>query len=179
MSGPPPIARLDLLAESLASGFLRQYQVSRPPVPIFDMVRQPPEGLERHLSLCLALPYSDAIYLRLLNGQGTIFVNPRLAGPMQRYATARALLLGLFNTPGGQALGLGFASLELPEETADYFARCLLMPTAMFPADWEALPVAEVARLFEVPQDVAAARLSELGSTHGTMGWRTAVTLPD
>ncbi len=162
MSGLPPIARLDLLAESLASGFLRQYEVRRPPVPIFEMVRQPPEGLERHLSLCLALPYSDAIYLRLLNGQGTIFVNPRLAGPLQRFAAARALLLGLFNTPGGQALGLGSLSIELPEETANYFARCLLMPANLLPADWRTLPVAELAQIFDVPQEVAAARIGEL-----------------
>jgi hypothetical protein len=162
MSGLPPIARLDLLAESLASGFLRQYEVERPPVPIFDMVRQPPEGLERHLSLCLALPYSDAIYLRLLNGQGTIFVNPRLAGPLQRFATAKALLMGLFNTPGGQALGLGIMSLELPGETAEYFARCLLMPASLMPKDWRALPVTELARIFDVPREVAATRLKEL-----------------
>jgi hypothetical protein len=162
MTGPLPIARLDLLAESMASGLVKYYEVVRPPVPIFEMVRRPPTGLERHLSLCLALPYSDAIYLRLLNGQGTIFVNPRISWAHQRYATARALLVGLFNTPGGRALGLGVTPVQFPDEIADYFARCLLLPAELLSPDVAARPVLELARLFEVPPETVAARMAEL-----------------
>jgi hypothetical protein len=162
MTGPVPIGRLDLLAESLANGLLEHYAVSRPPVPVFEMVRRPPAGLERHVSLCLALPYSDAIYLRLLNGQGTIFVNPRISWVQQRFATARAMLVSLFNTPGGRALGLGLAPAQFPDETADYFARCLLIPHNLLPGDWRDQPASELARTFEVPPEVAAQRAAEL-----------------
>jgi hypothetical protein len=166
MTGRLTVARLDLLAESLAYGLIRHYDIVRPPVPIFEMVRRPPAGLERHLSLCLALPYSDAIYLRLLNGQGTIFVNPRLSQAHQRYATARAMLLGLANSPGGHALGLGVTPVSFPDEATEYFARCLLMPTSLLPANWQALPDSELAQIFDVPPEVVAARIDDLDG-HG------------
>ncbi len=168
MTGPLPVARLDLLAESLASGLLQHYQVTRPPVPIFEMVRRPPSGLERHISLCLALPYSDAIYLRLLNGQGTIFVNPRISWAQQRFATARAMLVSLFNSPGGRALGLGVTPVQFPDEVAEYFARCLLMPRSFFPQDWAQQPILEIARVFEVPPETAATRVAEMDGRSGS-----------
>ena len=167
MTGPLPIARLDLLAELLAGGLLQYYNVIRPPVPVFEMVRRPPAGLERHISLCLALPYSDAIYLRLLNGQGTIFVNPRISWAQQRYATARAMLVSLFNTPGGRALGLDVTPTVFPDETAEYFARCLLLPSRLLPDNWPQLPATELAHMFEVPPEVVAVRTVEVEQGRG------------
>lgn len=162
MSGPPPVARLDLLIESLAHGLLRLYGVTRPPVPIFEMLEHPPAGMERDLDLCLGLPFGEAIYLRLLNGQGTVFVNPALPNDRQRYASAGALLIGLLHSPGGRALSPGLTPDHYPEEATDYFARCLLLPAQLLPPGFATMTVSELAELFGVPPEVVSVRLAEL-----------------
>lgn len=165
-SDPQPLsafapARLDLVLESLAYGLLDLYGVVRPPIPVLEMVQQPPAGLEQDLDLCVALPYGDGAYIRLLHGQGVVFVNPSLSSDQQRYVVAREMLHGLVASRYGQALGLTAVS-RLSNAAAAYFARCLLMPRAFFPMRWETMPVAELAREFDVVPQTVMKRMEEL-----------------
>ena len=159
---PPRTVRLDLLLESIACGLLQYYEVRRPPVPILQMLGQPPRGLERDLDLCVALPYGEAAFVRLLSGQGVVFVNPELPLPRQRFASARNMLRGDYHSPRGRALGLS-GTAPVPHSAAEeYYARCLLMPVSLLPLRWPAMTAEELADLFAVPPDAAAARLAEL-----------------
>lgn len=153
--------RLDLLLESLACGLLDHYRITRPPVPVLEMLQSPPAGLERDLDLCMALPYGDAAHIRLLNGQGVVFLNPALTPARQRCASAREMLHGLCSSRIGQHLGLSAWS-RLPSQAASlFFARCLLMPSALLPPGWEAMPIEDLAGWFDVLPDVAATRVAD------------------
>ncbi|MBI3763043.1 MAG: ImmA/IrrE family metallo-endopeptidase [Chloroflexi bacterium] len=151
-----------MLIESIAFGLLYYYEVKRPPVPVLQMLRQPPHGLEQDLDFCPVLPYGEAVYVRLLNGQGVVFVNPALPPPRQRYVSAREMLSGLYGGPRGRALGFDPLPHQWRAQASDYFARCLLMPKAFMPRGTNSATAAELAELFGVPMNVAKIRVTEL-----------------
>ncbi len=152
------------LCVAIANALLAHYGVERPPVPVRDFLRAPPPDLSNELSLIEALSFGEAMYIRGLSGQGTVFSNPSLPGYTQRFALARALFLGLCNSRGGQAAGLPPAKVLTNDlyDIANYFARCLLMPKWLLPEGWEAMAPEYVAELFDVSVSVVEQRKQEL-----------------
>ncbi len=162
MSGPQRlVARFDLILESVAYGLLHYFGVNWPPVPILQMLEYPPASLQRNLGVSLALPYAEATYIRLLSGRGVVFVNPALSKVRQRFVAAREVLRGLADLPGGRALELEQLTRQQPD-AADYFARCLLMPSDFLPLHWANMPVEALAELFDVSIEIAVMRRAEL-----------------
>jgi hypothetical protein len=152
------------LCVAIANALLAHYGVERPPVPVRDFLRTPPPDLTNELSLIEALSFGEAMYIRGLSGQGTVFSNPNIPGATQRVALARALFLGLCNSRGGQAAGLPSAKVLTSElhNSASYFARCLLMPEWLLPEGWETMRPEPLAELFDVPVPLVEHRIQEL-----------------
>ena len=153
---------LEFLCACLAAGLLDHYGIVRPPVPVREMLDSPPPDLAGDICLTFGLPFSDALWLRLLRGQGTVFVNNALSEVEQRYAMARALFTGLCASKGGRAVGLPAVPNDALNAQGAMFARQLLMPPCLLPDGWEGMPPPELAQLFVVPVSVAEARLQEL-----------------
>lgn len=158
MSGPS----VAFLCECIATALLAHYGVEKPPVPVEDFLRAPPRDLARDLSLTEALPFGEALWLRLPSGQGTVFVNPALPEPRWRYAMAGAFFVALCSSPGGQAAGLPSVPNDDLQAQAACFARRLLMPEHLLPAGWQSMSSEALAELFVIPTSVVEARLCEL-----------------
>jgi len=153
---------LDFLCECVVAGLLDYYSIVHPPVPIREMLASPPPDLAGDLSLSSGLPFGDALWLRLLRGQGTVFVNNTLSHEAQRYAMAHALFTGLCSSEGGRAAGLPAVPNDALNAQGAMFARLLLMPLDLLPEAWESMSPPDLARLFMVPVSVAETRVQEL-----------------
>ena len=153
---------LEFLCECLVAGLLDHYGIVRPPVPVREMLDAPPPDLTSDLCLTPGLPFGDALWLRLLRGQGTVFVNNALSEVEQRYAMARSLFTGLCDSKGGRAVGLPAVPNDRLRAQGASFARRLLMPEPLLPAEAASMSPQELADLFVVPLRVAEERLQEL-----------------
>ncbi|MEK7326330.1 MAG: hypothetical protein AAB217_13840 [Chloroflexota bacterium] len=153
---------LEFLCDSLVAILLDYYGIDQPPVPIRDILRSPPPDLTGDLSLVEGLPFNDALWIRLPNGQGKVFANLDISEHERRYAMARSLFTGLCYTKGGRAAGLPYAPNDNLNAQATFFARRLLIPDDLLPPDWQAMPLGELAALFVVPEWLVEDRLQEL-----------------
>lgn len=160
MSGPS----VEFLIRSLVVALLDNFQVDRPPVPVRKMIASPPPDLARDLSLTenSFITFCEAMWLRLIGGQGVVFVNANLPEPQRRYAMACALFAGLCSTEGGRAVGLYDGSYEVAKTYEHQFARELLIPLELLPSDWDTMSAAELSALFDVPVSAAGMRIHEL-----------------
>ncbi len=150
---------LEFLADCLAAALLAHYRVTQLPVPLREMLREPPPELRRDLSLT-EVSFGEAIWLRPPSGQASVFVNSELPEPERRYAMARAMFIGLCSSKSGQGAGLPpVPNLDLKAQ-CDLFARRLLMAPELLPAGWEQLEPRTLAGLCGVPEPVAAATLA-------------------
>ncbi len=90
---------LPFLADSIAHYLLEQLDVKRLPVPVREILEAPPKALTHDLSLSGGLALGVARWIRLLDGQGIVFVNGQSA-PRRAYSTVcngeRNLLRDLF-----------------------------------------------------------------------------------
>lgn len=152
---------LEFLCHCITIALLDHYAVDRAPVPIREMLDSPPPDLAGDLSLT-GLPFGDVLWLRLLRGQGTVFFNNTLSEVEQRYAMARALFTGLCDSKGGRAVGLPAVPNDELNVQGAMFARQLLMPEPLLPAEAASMSPQELARLFLVPVSVAETRVREL-----------------
>jgi hypothetical protein len=150
---------LDFLCDSLVVALLAHYRVKRAPVPVRDMLVNPPPDLRRDISLT-DVSFGEAIWLRLIGGQGSIFANENLPEPERRYHMACALFTALCATRGGQAVGLPEVPNDELKAQMDQFARRLLLAPEVLPADWAGLSPAQLAALCCVPVEVATQQLS-------------------
>jgi len=151
---------LEFLCDSLVAGLLAHYSVTRAPVPVSDMLRQPPPDLRGDISLT-GVTFGEAVWLRLSGGQGSIFANENLPEPQRRYNMACALFTALCATRGGQAAGLPDLPNDQLKAQSDYFARRLLLAPEVLPADWAALTPSQLAALSGVPVEVAEHHLAQ------------------
>jgi len=150
---------LDFLCDSLAVGLLSHYGVTRAPVPVRDMLLEPPPDLRRDISLT-DVSFGEAIWLRLIGGQGAVFANERLPEPERRYHMACALFTALCATRGGQAVGLPEVPNDDLTTQMDQFARRLLLAPEVLPENWAELSSAQLAKLCGVPVEVAEQHLA-------------------
>jgi hypothetical protein len=150
---------LDFLCDSLVVGLLAHYRVRRVPVPVRDMLISPPPDLRRDISLT-DVSFGEAIWLRLIGGQGSIFVNENLPEPERRYHMACALFTALCATRGGQAVGLPEVPNDDLKVQMDQFARRLLLAPEVLPHDWASLAPAQLASLCGVPVEIAEQQIA-------------------
>lgn len=156
-----PSASLSFLCDCLASALIAHYNVARLPVPVRDMLANPPADLSRDISLT-EVTFGEAIWLRLLGGQGSVFANSDLPEPERRYYMACALFTALCATTGGQQAGLPPVPNDDMKTQMDLFARRLLMAPQLLPAGWQRLSAAGLAELAGVPHAVAEAHLAQI-----------------
>jgi len=142
---PTPLdtrARIHLLAQRL----LDHYQITAPPVPIDDLLRNP----------ILNLWESNPEKVSAIIGHGLYRYAPRLA-------EARLLYRYISDSDAARAAGFD-APWPAARREVKYFARCLLMPE-----DWiRAMPDADrtpdtISEQFQVTPFDALIRLAELG----------------
>ena len=156
---------LEFLCVCIVEALLAHYGVTRLPVPVRAMLQVPPPDLARDLSLTetAGTHGGDALWLRTMGSQGSVFVNTSLPEAAQRYGMARALFTALCATEGGQAVGLPPVPNNHLRFQGDLFARRLLLPRRLLPAGWECLPPESLAELCGVPVRVAQAEQHEHG----------------
>jgi hypothetical protein len=150
---------LEFLCDSLAVGLLSHYGVTQAPVPVRDMLLEPPPDLRRDISLT-DVSFGEAIWLRLIGGQGSVFANEHLPEPERRYHMACALFTALCATRGGQAVGLPEVPNDDLQAQMDHFARRLLLAPEILPENWTDLPSEALAALCGVPVQVAEQHLA-------------------
>jgi hypothetical protein len=153
-----PQPSLKFLCDCLATALLSHYGVTQAPVPLREMLQEPPPDWARDLGLT-EMSFGEAMWLRPPSGLGTVFVNTEMPEPEQRYAMARAMFVGLCTTKGGQAAGLPAVPNADLKAQSDLFARRLLMAPELLPNGWQWLAPQALAALCGVPQPVAEAHL--------------------
>jgi hypothetical protein len=154
MTGPS----LEFLCDCLVSALLSHYSVTRVPVPLRQMLLEPPPDLRHDLGLT-EVSFGEAIWLRPLGGQASVFVNADMSEPDRRYAMARAMFVGLCTTKSGRAAGLPAVPNDQLKAQSDLFARRLLMAKELLPDGWEQLAPRALAALCGVPEPVAERQL--------------------
>jgi hypothetical protein len=149
---------LEFLCDCLATALLSHYGVTRVPVPLREMLLEPPPGLRGDLGLT-EVSFGEAIWLRPPSGRGSVFVNAEMPQAEQRYAMARAMFIGLCTTKSGKGAGLPQVPNDDLKAQSDLFARRLLMPPDLLPDGWERLEPQALAALCGVPEPVAETQL--------------------
>ncbi len=163
---------LKFLCDCLATALLSHYHVTELPVPLRDMLREPPPELSQDLGLT-EVSFGEAIWIRPPNGQASVFVNADLPEPERRYAMARAMFIGLCASKSGRGAGLPVVPNNDLKAQSDWFARRLLMAPELLPSGWEHWEPRALAALCGVPEPVAAATLQSRsgGDERGRAGW--------
>ncbi|TFH34538.1 MAG: ImmA/IrrE family metallo-endopeptidase, partial [Anaerolineales bacterium] len=94
--------------------------------------------------------------------QGSIFVRIDLDPQQRRFALARELLSALITSKQGRAMGLPDLLLPHLRESAEYFARVLLVPEMMLEAYRNRGGKGEeLAQTFQIPTPIAALRWAD------------------
>jgi len=163
------------LVESLAWGLLRAYGVTAPPVPVREMIERPLPVFEQLKLLELSLGLYDAAYRSGLNGSRMIVVDPMTSRIVQRVSMARELYVAFCRS--SRAAELDWPHRNQPHAYSDFFAHCLLMPTAWVQeACAEAVSLETLAAHFDVPVQTVTQRLSEVNQHHPCPGLRESLT---
>lgn len=154
----------EFLSQSIVAALLEYYHVDGPPVPVRQFLLSPHPDLVEDVSLIEGegITFCDALWVRLVRGQGVVFVNSALPEPQRRYGMACALFSALCSSRGGRAAGYSSGWNGSIYERAAVFARWLLIPAELLPSDWPQLSAEELADLFLIPRAVAEARRQEL-----------------
>ena len=130
----------------LAEALLRYYNVARPPVPVEQMLQEPPAGLAG----------IDSSKISSTMEHGMYYHAPRLA-------MARLLCREIVRSEAAMEM-LGIDVSPLSHTDVKFFARCLLMPP-----HWvrrlveQGLSVEQIGVYLQVPSYAVVTRLAELG----------------
>ena len=150
------------LIECLAWGLLQAHGVKGPPMPVWDMVREPLALFGRLRLLGVDLGLYDAAYRSCLDGSQVIAVDLTRSRPVQRASIARALYVAFCASP--RAAELEWPRHTRPQVYGDLFARCLLMPAVWVrDACTQGIPPAGLIDLFDVPVSMVSRRLGDVG----------------
>ncbi len=150
--------------QNIAQGLVDYLSVMRPPVPIEDLLRNPPALYDSDFGVVeMNSELWDATFARLPDQSGHVFVHSNLDPETRRFALARETLSALITSKHGQKMGL----FELVEphlrESAEFFARILLAPPRLlcrFCADDRS--VMKMVADFKIPIHAASKRCEEL-----------------
>lgn len=116
--------------DTIALGLVEYMGIAEPPVPVEELLNHPPDLYQDDFGVVdMRSNLWDATFARPLTQRGNIFVRMDLEPNERRYALAREMLSALLTSRHGRAMGL--ADVFLPElrDSAEYFARAILMPS--------------------------------------------------
>jgi hypothetical protein len=120
---------------NLAQGLVDFLGVQEPPVPVENLLRQPPSVYDTDFGVVdMYSNLWDATFARPPSQRGSIFVRIDLDPEERRYALARETLSALISSKHGRAMGLFDLLLPHLRESAEYFACHLLAPEPMLKA---------------------------------------------
>ena len=148
---------------NLARGLIEYFGRSEPPVEIENMLNQPPPLYDADFGIVEM--YSnlwDATFARPPSQRGSIFVRSDLPADERRFALAREMLSALITSKHGRAMGLPELLLPNLRESAEYFARFLLVPELMLKAyRCHGGKKVGFAEAFRIPPRIAAVRWAD------------------
>lgn len=147
----------------LAQGLYEYMGAAGPPIPVEGLLQHPPETFAEDFGVVdMYSTLWDATFARPPNGQGSVFVRIDLAPDERRFALARELLSALITSRHGRAMGLVKLLMADLRDSAEYFARCLLVPEPLLQAFRKrGGEPAGLAEAFGVPISSAAQRWEE------------------
>ena len=145
---------------SLAQGLINYLGVQEPPVPVEDLLKNPPPLYDSDFGVVdMYSNLWDATFARPPSQRGSIFVRIDLDPEERRFALARETLSALITSKHGRAMGLFDLLLPHLRESAEYFASYLLAPEPMLKAYHEQGGRARgVAKTFNIPPFIALQR---------------------
>lgn len=156
------------LLRNLARGLVEYLGAMEPPVPVEDLLRNPPNLFETDFGVVdMYSNLWDATFARPPSQRGSIFVRISLEPEERRFALAREALSALITSKHGRALGLFDFLLPHLRESAEYFARYLLVPEPLLEAYREGGGnEKDFAEAFQIPPSIAAQRWEESPPVH-------------
>jgi hypothetical protein len=145
---------------SLAQGLVDYLGIQEPPVPVEDLLKNPPPLYDSDFGVVdMYSNLWDATFARPPSQRGSIFVRIDLDPEERRFALARETLSALITSKQGRAMGLFDLLLPHLRESAEYFASHLLAPVTMLKAYHEQGGRARgVSKTFCIPPFVALQR---------------------
>lgn len=148
---------------NLAHGLVEYLGTTEPPVQVEEMLTQPPPLYD--MDFGVVDMYSnlwDATFARPPSHQGSVFVRIDLEPSERRYALARELLSALITSKHGRAMGLADLLLPHLRESAEYFARFLLVPELIMEAYRNKGGKKQgFAEAFQIPPQIASVRWAD------------------
>jgi hypothetical protein len=145
---------------NLARGLVEYFGRPDPPVDVELILNQPPTLFDNDFGVVdMYSNLWDATFARPPSHQGSIFVCIDLEPEQRRFALAREMLSALITSKHGRAMGLPDLLLPHLRESAEYFARLLLVPDRMLTAYRKRGGVRDdLATSFNIPSPIAALR---------------------
>ena len=152
---------------NLAQGLVDYMGIMEPPVPVEDLLKNPPSVFDSDFGVVdMYSNLWDATFARPPSQRGSVFVRIDLESEERRFALARETLNALVTSKHGRALGLFDLVLPNLRESAEYFARFLLVPMHMLHAFCKTGGNARrFAKAFQITETVAARRWDEADAT--------------
>lgn len=148
------------LLRQLALGLVEYLGVTEPPVPVEQLLRNPPALYDDDFGVVdMFSNLWDATFARPPSQRGSIFVRMDLDKENRRYALARELLSALITSKHGRKMGLSELLLPNLRESAEYFASQLLAPEPLVDA-YQAQGGDDrgFASAFKIPEQIAEER---------------------
>jgi hypothetical protein len=148
---------------NLARGLVEYFGKTEPPVDVELMLNQPPMLFDYDFGVVdMYSNLWDATFARPPSQRGSIFVRIDLEPEQRRFALAREMLSALLTSKQGRAMGLPDLLLPHLRESAEYFARLLLVPDLMLETYRKRGGTREeLAGTFEIPLPIAALRWAD------------------
>lgn len=148
---------------NLAQGLADYLGAMEPPVPIEDLLQNPPHLYDSDFGVVdMYSNLWDATFARPPSQRGSIFVRLDLEADERRFALARETLSALITSKHGRAMGLFDLIIPHLRESAEYFARFLLAPPRLLQAYLNRNGQAsKFADDFQIPGNVALERLDD------------------
>jgi hypothetical protein len=149
--------------KNLARGLVEYFGRAEPPVDVELMLNQPPMLFDYDFGVVdMYSKLWDATFARPPSQQGSIFVRIDLEPEQRRFALARELLSALITSKHGRAMGLPGLLLPHLRESAEYFARLLLVPDMMLDAFRKRGGERDdLSQAFKIPSPIAALRWAD------------------
>ena len=152
---------------NLARGLVEYTGVAEPPVPVEDILKHPPALYESDFGVVdMYSNLWDATFARPPTQRGSVFVRIDLPPDERRFALALEMLSALITSKHGRAMGLSDFLMTDLRESAEHFARKLLMPMALVTAYRKRKgKLEDVPDAFQVPPAVALTGWDESSDT--------------
>lgn len=149
--------------KNLAHGLVSYFGRTEPPVDVELMLNQPPPLFDYDFGVVdMYSKLWDATFARPPSQRGSIFVRVDLKPEQRRFVLAREMLSALITSKQGRAMGLPELLLPHLRESAEFFARLLLVPENMLEAYRRQGGTQEgLASAFSVPSPIAALRWAD------------------